>query len=180
MSDSNNTIPDGFRVITGYPRYAIDENGTILSVCSRGRGKDKLWINATRIKLQKDKDGYCVVCFCSDGAKKTIKVHHMVLLTFSGECPEGMECRHLDGNQVNNHVSNLAWGTKTENGNDRVLHETMPRGKNHHKVKLTEEDVLAIRTRAENGESQMSIAKCFSMAQSTIWAIIARRIWKHI
>ena len=33
MSDADSSVPDGFRQIPGFQRYAIDENGTILSVC---------------------------------------------------------------------------------------------------------------------------------------------------
>ena len=180
MCDSNNTIPEGFSVIPGDHRYAISENGTILSVCSCGKGKDKLWQDANRVKPKKDKDGYYVVCLCLGRKKRTIRIHQMVLLTFIGPCPDEMECRHLDGNRGNNHLSNLAWGTKTENGNDRVLHETMPRGERHHKVKLTEESVMKIRTLAAEGKSQKSIAKEFSVAQSNISDIVRRHTWTHI
>ena len=76
MSDSDNTIPEGFRVIPGFPRYAIDANGTVISVCSRnGKGKDRPWGNATHVKPGKDKDGYHIVCLCNAGRKQTVRVH---------------------------------------------------------------------------------------------------------
>jgi len=37
------------------------------------------------------------------------RVDHLVLLAFVGPCPEGYECRHLDGDPANNHVDNLRW-----------------------------------------------------------------------
>lgn len=49
-------------------------------------------------------------------------VHHIVLTTFVGPCPEGLECRHLDGVKTNCRLSNLAWGTVTENAEDRKKH----------------------------------------------------------
>lgn len=181
MSDPDNTIPSGFRVIQGFPRYAIDENGTILSVCSRnGRGNDRPWKNATRVKPAKDSDGYYIVTLCQDGHKQTVSIHTRVLKTFVGPCPDGMVCRHLDGNQTNNNVSNLAWGTPRENSQDMILHGTSNPGEKHGMVKLTEEDVLQIRERYANGETQTAIAKDFPVTQSSISLIVLRRKWKHI
>ncbi len=52
-------------------------------------------------------------------------VHRLVLEAFVGPCPDGMECRHLDGNQTNNWLDNLAWGTKQENEADKIRHGTL-------------------------------------------------------
>lgn len=52
-------------------------------------------------------------------------VHRLVLEVFVGPCPEGMETRHLDGDPHRNWwPENLAWGTHTENMQDRVRHGT--------------------------------------------------------
>jgi hypothetical protein len=51
-------------------------------------------------------------------------VHRLVLEAFVGPCPEGMECRHLDGTRTNNHLSNLRWGTSSENNQDILDHGT--------------------------------------------------------
>ena len=181
MSDSDNTIPAGFRVIPGYPRYAIDASGKVMSVCSlNGRGQDRLWENATCVKPGTDRDGYHIICLCHGGHKRTVRVHAMVLTTFVGPCPDGMVCRHLDGNRNNNCISNLAWGTPLENSQDMILHGTSNKGDKHGMVKLTDADVLAIRTRAASGESQTSIAKDFPVTQSSISLIVRRKKWTHI
>lgn len=181
MPESNSSLPGGFRVIPGFPRYAIDENGTILSVCSRnGRGKDRPWENATRVKLGTDRDGYHIVCLCHDGRKRTTSVHTLVLKTFVGPCPDGMVCRHLDSNQTNNHISNLAWGTPRENSQDMILHGTSTPGERHGMVKLTEKDVVEIRSRYASGETQTAIAKDFPVTQTNISLIVLRRKWKHV
>jgi hypothetical protein len=51
-------------------------------------------------------------------------IHRMVLETFDGPCPPDMECRHLDGDRTNNRLTNLMWGTKRENLDDRIRHGT--------------------------------------------------------
>lgn len=49
-------------------------------------------------------------------------VHRLVLAAFRGECPEGMESLHGDGNRQNNRIENLRWGTHAENTADQIRH----------------------------------------------------------
>ncbi len=169
MSES---IPNGFRQIPGFPRYAIDEYGNVLSICN-SRGKDRTWGNAKRLKSTPDTDGYPRIDLSRDGRKQSVSVHTLVLTTFVGPCPDGMQCRHLDGNQTNNHVLNLAWGTKIQNEQDKIPHGTVG-------LKLKPADVLEIRRRAANGELQRVIAKDFGVNVSNICRIILRKAWNHI
>lgn len=53
-------------------------------------------------------------------------VHRLVLETFAGPCPDGMECRHLNGNPKDNRLENLAWGTPSENSADTKAHGYAP------------------------------------------------------
>ena len=57
-------------------------------------------------------------------AGKTHAVHKLVATVFRGSCPDGKQCRHLDGNPLNNCIDNLAWGTPAENQADRRIHGT--------------------------------------------------------
>lgn len=54
-----------------------------------------------------------------DGGR-SYRVHRLVLAAFVGPMPEGMEVRHLDDDPNNNSLSNLAYGTRSENMSDRV------------------------------------------------------------
>jgi hypothetical protein len=47
-------------------------------------------------------------------------MHRLMLETFRGPRPKGQECRHLDDNKHNWRIENLKWGTRFENGQDRV------------------------------------------------------------
>jgi len=44
-----------------------------------------------------------------------ISVHQMVAECYLGPCPAGYEVDHIDGNKINNHISNLQYLTKEEN-----------------------------------------------------------------
>lgn len=181
MSDHKSIIPEGFREIPGYPRYAINQSGTILSICVGGyEDKTRLWSDAKKINADTDKDGYPRVSLIHNGRRLTAKVHKLVLLTFVGQCPNGMQCRHLDGNKTNNHVLNLAWGTRAENANDKMLHGTTTKGEKSNTAKLTADDVIEIRKRFANGETQTAIAKDFSVTQSSISLIVLRQSWRHL
>lgn len=49
------------------------------------------------------------------GKPRTVQVHICVLRTFRGECPPGMEACHLNHNQHDNRLVNLAWGPIPDN-----------------------------------------------------------------
>ncbi len=53
-------------------------------------------------------------------------------------------------------------------------------GINHHSAKSTEADIRMIRELADEGASQVSIAKIFSMHPGNIWKIVHRVTWKCV
>lgn len=71
-----------------------------------------------------DKNGYTIVSLCFKGTVKKKKVHRLLLSTFVRQPEDGEVTRHLDGNPGNNRLSNLAWGTPTENEADKRKHGT--------------------------------------------------------
>lgn len=70
--------------------------------------------------------GYPKVTLVSDSVLTTRVVHRLVLESFVGPKPDGMECRHLNGIRTDVRLSNLAWGTPTENAGDKFDHWTAP------------------------------------------------------
>jgi hypothetical protein len=56
--------------------------------------------------------------------KKSYKIPSLILLTFVGERPEGMDVCHKDGDSSNNSLSNLYYGTRSQNVKDSVKHGT--------------------------------------------------------
>src|SRR5690606_11217835 len=57
---------------------------------------------------------------CNGDGGKSYRVHRLVMEAFVGPLPEGMEVRHLDDDPDNNALSNLVYGTRSENLEDRV------------------------------------------------------------
>lgn len=62
---------------------------------------------------------YLRVTLIVHGIRHRIKVHHLVLLAFVGPRPAGMQALHTDDDPLNNHLSNLRYGTPSENQRDR-------------------------------------------------------------
>ncbi len=91
-------------------------------------------------------------------------VHRFILETFIGPCPEGMECRHLDGVKMNNRIDNLLWGTKAENAADKVRHRTLIEGPAMYNAKLKAEDIPKIHALYETGLTQKEVAEAFGMS----------------
>lgn len=70
--------------------------------------------------------GYPRVSLCDAGKKSYKTVHRLVMMTFVGECPEGLEVLHGDGDPTNNRLSNLSYDTHAENTRDTVRHGRHP------------------------------------------------------
>lgn len=114
--------------IPGYDDYLATQCGKVLSLKNR---------RVTQMKPYGDKDGYPSVKLWRKGERLTEKVHKVVLESFVGPRPDGMECRHLDGDNTNNALGNLAWGTHDENYQDRLRHGTGQEGEKNPVAKLT-------------------------------------------
>lgn len=168
------------RAVPGWKGYAVGNDGTVWTCRRIGRppGITETWRQLTGTR----RGGYRrVILHDGGGGTRTRDVHTLVLETFSGPCPAGMECRHLDGNRSNNSVMNLRWGTRLENVHDSIRHQTHPvarhYGEKHPRAKLTWAVVREIR-RLAGTIPQNELARRFGIAQTHVSAIILRRQWK--
>ena len=111
-----------WRPIPGYEGcYEASELGEIRSV--RAHPKGRHGPNHV-LKPQQHRNGYLNVGLRKDGTRKVIGVHRLVASAFFGTPGPHMEARHADGDPSNNAVSNLSWGTHSENELDKAEHGT--------------------------------------------------------
>lgn len=134
---------------------------TILKGCSCGRG-------------------YRAISYpLGNGRYGRIYIHRGVCELFNGPCPDGMECRHLDGNIHNNRASNLCWGTPQENSDDKQRHGTVAFGEANPNSKLTAVEVAEMRRlREERKTPYYKLAKEFNVSTMTAFRAATGRNWK--
>ena len=112
---------------------------------------------------------YLHVVLCKNNIRKTHRIHKLVLETFVGPCPKGMECRHLNGIKTDNRLCNLQYGTKKENQGDRILHKTDNKGSKHGMSKIIESQFIEIKKLLEEEIlTQKEIGDIFNLSQSAI------------
>ena len=71
-------------------------------------------------------------------------------------------------------------GTPAENTADMNSKRRHTFGARHGRTVLTDDDVLVIRQRYANGETQTAIARDYSVTQEAVSAIVRRKSWQHI
>ena len=124
---------------------------------------------------------YFQVNLWQSGKPKIQRIHRLVLETYIGPCPPGMQCRHLDGNPQNNNLENLCWGSSEENSQDAIQHGTVIRGEKHPLSKLTEQDVRMIIYMYRTGLfTQKKIAKVYRVCYQLVNLIVNKKRWKHL
>lgn len=93
-----------------------------------------------RILSQANMNGYRTVGLHMSGSETRRTVHRMVLESFVGKRPAGMQACHYDGDRANNKLSNLRWDTIEGNVRDKFRHGTNARDPMSHCFKGHELD----------------------------------------
>lgn len=102
------------RAAWGFSRYEVSNRGDV-------RSWHNLWGRNHVLSPQVNRKGYVTFnLYRDDGVRREVRVHRLVMETFVGPMPEGLEVRHLDDIKTNNHVSNLTYGTRDENVQDGI------------------------------------------------------------
>lgn len=122
-----------------------------------------------------------VVDLVADSYKYFCSVHRLVLETYVGSCPVGMQGRHLNDNKQDNKIKNLRWGTPQENMDDRMKIGHTAYGEKHGRAKLTERNVRMIIYMYRTGLFlQKEIAKIYKVDKTLISLIINKKSWRHL
>lgn len=165
----------------------IKNHKGLYKISNYGNIKSFIYWNGTNERILKQSittRGYCCVILHRKNKKKWTYIHRLVLETFIGPCPKGMQCRHLDGNPSNNKLSNLKWGTSSENTLDSIKHGTRNQPDNcgieNGRAKLTDIQIKEIKHLLTSGISQTQIAKQFHVDPSTICNISLGKTWRHL
>ena len=119
--------------------------------------------------------GYPMVSLHKDRKPYKRLVHVLVLEAFVGPRPRGAQCRHLNNVRSDARLSNLRWGTPSENQRDRVKAGTSNRGERNPHALLSCDDARLIRKAPKAARKEL--AARFGVSVSTIRAVQERRNW---
>lgn len=162
-----------FVPIKGYEgSYEISNKGRVRSKMRKGRF----------MKLLLQPSGYYRVGLRGDGPQKSFFVHRLVASHFVENNQDKPQVNHIDGNKLNNDYSNLEWVTPYENyhhARSIGLHESIM-AENHCNSKLTNEQVVEIRKRRQQGETYNSLANHFGMAKQNIYSLCTGKTWRSV
>lgn len=170
-------------------RYEISNLCNIRRVKSRVKNRKDGSTRAVggKILSQKTKkNGYKEVALYIDNQKSSMKyVHRLMYITFISEIPPLHEINHIDGNKANNLINNLELVTPSENRLHSYyqLGNKTPsfKGEEHHKSKVTDNDVREIRRLYKAGIDTKEIHKKYKqLSLSSLRKICYRSTWKHI
>lgn len=182
MTIDHPTLPPGVEIkpIPGHTGYFASSDGRIWSRYRSGDRYRKMRDTLLELKRVPSRSGHLRVALAS-GPGKIHSVHRLILQTFVGPCPAGMECCHdPDPDPANCKLDNLRWDTRQANHDDKCRAGRQARGSTAGRAKLTEDDVNKIRALALAGVSQRELARRFGVDRVSIQYILRRRNWKHL
>jgi hypothetical protein len=157
-------MKETWRPIPGIPGYEASDRGRVRSWVKRqGVRRDRPLLR--KPVENKQRGCYQLMNFSTPRGVVRRYVHHVVLRAFGKPGRRGQEVRHLDGNNRNNRLDNLKWGTHRVNMRDQVAHGTHTKGHRNGNAKLTPRQVAAIRRSPATGRS---LAEEYGVHPSTI------------
>jgi hypothetical protein len=110
--------PEKWLPVIGYEGlYEVSDLGRVRSFQRYRQGR-LMKINVNKYS------GYATVGLTRNGSVRLHTVHTLVLEAFDRQRPKGMECRHGNGDRSDAALTNLEWGTSSENNLDQVAHGT--------------------------------------------------------
>ena len=126
--------------------------------------------------------GYEKVILYNDNVGTTITVHRLVLETFKPHVDmNDLDVNHMDGDKLNNHLTNLEWLTRRDNlthAYDTGLIDN--KGERSPNAKLSNVDVLEILQRLDTGELHEDIALDYGVNKSCISKINIGTTWRSV
>lgn len=150
-------------------KYQISNLGNVKSL----KRQEKI------MKSSLDGCGYLRVSLYKNGKYYTHNIHRLIAIHFIPNPENHSSVNHINGNKLDNRVENLEWISHKDN----ILHAWNTglckplTGKNNGMTKLTESDILAIRS---DNRPASQIAKDYNIHECSVSGIKTRRTWKHI
>lgn len=166
-----------FADVPEWPGYRINEAGIVIS-CRSNSGK--LTTSWRVLSQSTTRDGYKQVHLHNNGNSRLRRVHTLVLRTFVGPPPDGMQGCHNNNDKNDNSIENLRWDTIQNNIKDRDASGSTSSGERNGNAKLNADGVSAIISMRATGLAFGKIAKATSISKRQVMRICKNESWKHL
>ena len=160
--------------IVGYEgHYQISTFGRVKSL---KKGREKILMPFI------DKDGYFSIALSKESTVRKFKIHRLVAQAFIPNLDDKPHINHIDGNKMNNHVSNLEWCTNRENNYHAIKMGLRRYQRNSHRA-LTDEQAAWCRKVHIPFDSELgstALANIFGITQPCMNAILHGKTYKDV
>jgi hypothetical protein len=175
MSEAIDTAGEVWKTIEEFPHYSVSNLGNVK------RASHPTWKSGPPLKQKPHSGGYSYVILSHFGKTYTRTTHRLVAKAFLPEDLERPEVNHKNGVKHDNRSENLEWVTRSENLQHRSdALGINSKGEASQMSKLTEFQVLQIRTMLLSGHRQGFIAGLFGVSQAIVSKIKLRKCWSHV
>ena len=107
------------KAIKGYEKYyEVSTQGNVRSLdreLAAPHNSKKVSKGKVLVPRHNSNTPYYYVCLCVDNKRKNYSIHRLVAEMFIPNPENKAEVNHIDGNPLNNNISNLEWVTRNEN-----------------------------------------------------------------
>ena len=153
-----------WRSIKDFPDYEISNTGKVRSL--------KRVEEPTVLSNGLGSSGYYNVVLRRDNKSHTVRVHKLVAEAFIPHSEEFNVVNHIDGNKLNNEVTNLEWVSYSDNNQKAYDEGLKGKGEDHYLAKLTDQQALLIRfTVGLFRDSIKELSEKFSVSDTTIFRL---------
>lgn len=158
------------------------------------RGFEEYYLVSPRGQIYSIRRGIILSTFISAGYEQTELnvsgkhykrlIHRLVAEAYIPN-PNNLPCvNHIDGDPLNNEVSNLEWCTYSENMVHASQHGLLRTvGENQHSSKLTEKDVRYIRSVYRKGDlnyGSSALGRKFGVDHKAIHSVVTGKTWRNV
>ena len=152
-------------------RYLVKEYGDVYSIRSK-----------KFISKRLDRYGYLRVNLYEGTKIHTVPVHRLVAKAFIPNPYNLPEVNHIDGNKLNNHVSNLEWVSSSQNQIHAFLLglQKPKRGEQNPSAKYSEKDVILVCELLNKGFGNAEIRDITGYSIAFVEKIKYGECWTHI
>ena len=156
------------KIIENSKGYHVSEDGRVFN----NQNKEmKLDSSARYLRVQ---------LIYQDGTVKKELVHRLVAKAFIPNPENKPDVNHIDGNKLNNHVSNLEWVTKSENMVHARDNKLIPVGEENYNSKYYDEQINEACRLMQEGYRNCDICSMLDLPKNIVSQLRNGVIWNHI